>query len=80
MVLQLSPTLGTTERFLGDEKFYKEVEAVPFSSMKGKLISILERYGNSIGDKLKFSMQTSIHLLTLNTCLKCINVHWLGGL
>ena len=59
---------------------YRKVEAVPFTFMKNKLISILERYGNSIGDKLKlifFNMQTSTHLLTSYSFLKYINVHWL---
>ena len=56
----LGPTIVTdswyhreVSRLLSDDKFYKKVDAVPFTSMKSKLISILERYGNSIGDKLK---------------------------
>ena len=55
----LGPTIVTdvwyhreVSRLLSDENFYKKVEAVPFTSMKRNLISILERYGNTIGDKL----------------------------
>ena len=55
----LGPTIVTdawyrreVSRLLSDKTFYKEVEVVPFVSIKNKLISILERYGNTIGDRL----------------------------
>ena len=40
-------------RLLSDGKFYKRVHCIPFPSMKEKLTTILERYGSTIGDKLK---------------------------
>ena len=56
----LGPTLVSTlwykkevSRLLSDVSFYEEVCAVPFDAMKSKLISILDRYGKSIGEKLK---------------------------
>ena len=44
---------GEVSRLLSDDVFYKRVDAVPFAMMKKALISILERYGQSLGDKLK---------------------------
>ena len=44
---------GEVSRLLSDNVFYKRVDAVPFAMMKKALISILERYGQSLGDKLK---------------------------
>ena len=86
----LGPTIVTdswyhqeVSHLLSDEKFYKKVDAVPFISMKSKLISILERYGNSIGDKLKsYILQYADlqYLLTLNFYLKCTKVLWLVDL
>ena len=80
----LGPTIVTNywyhkevSRLLSDEKFYRKVEAVPFTSMKNKLISILERYGNSIGDKLKsYILQnadshTAAHFKLLPKVHKC---------
>ena len=56
----LGPTIVTSSwyeeevsRMLSDVLFYRRVDAVPFTSMKNALISILERYGHSLGDKLK---------------------------
>ena len=56
----LGPTIVTdswykekVSRLLSDELFYNRVDVVPFVSIKNTLISILERYGSSIGDKLK---------------------------
>ena len=40
-------------RLLSDEKFYERVSVVPFDAMKSNLITVLDRYGKSIGDKLK---------------------------
>ncbi len=40
-------------RLLSDESFYEKVDVVPFISVKKSLVSILERYGHSIGDKFK---------------------------
>ena len=55
----LGPTLVTTQwyekevsRLLGDELFYEKVSSVPFDAMKLRLITILDRYGKSIGEKL----------------------------
>ena len=54
----LGPTIVTSSwyeevsRMLSDVLFYRRVDAVPFTSMKNALISILERYGHSLGDKL----------------------------
>ena len=56
----LGPTMVTKfwyekeiSRLLSDEMYYEKVNAVPFAEMKSKLITILERYGVSIGEKLK---------------------------
>lgn len=56
----LGPTLVTTlwyekevSRLLDDENFYERVQSLPFDIMKSKLITILNRYGRSIGEKLK---------------------------
>ena len=56
----LGPTIVTNcwykeevSRLLSNVLFYKRVDTVPFISMKNALTSILERYGHSLGDKLK---------------------------
>ena len=55
----LGPTLVTkfwhtkeVSRLLSDDKFYEKVSEVPFTTMKAKLLTILNRYGTSIGEKL----------------------------
>lgn len=40
-------------RLLSDELFYRRVDAVPFTSIKRIFISLLERYGHSLANKLK---------------------------
>ena len=37
-------------RLLSDHLFYWKVDVVPFTSMKRILVSILDRYGHSLGD------------------------------
>ena len=40
-------------RLLSDDLFYRKIDIVPFTSMKRVLLSILDRHGRLLGDKLK---------------------------
>jgi hypothetical protein len=52
----LGPTIVTNSWYIEEISrllFYKRVDTVSFATMKRALLSILERYGQSLGEKLK---------------------------
>ena len=51
-------------RLLSDEHYYEKVDNLPFSKMKLKLVTILKRYGGTIGEKV---MSYILHLTENNT-------------
>ena len=53
VIVRESWYIREVSRLLSDERFYKKVDVVPFISIKRNLISIIDRLGHSIGDKLK---------------------------
>ena len=80
----LGPTIVTeswyrneVSRLLSDDVFYKQVDTVPFAAMGRALLSILERYGQSLGEKLKLYIiqfadnHTPAHFKILPKVHKC---------